>query len=402
MTSVRAVRLSKAQFQSNVFKGYSPADIPKVLDSKVQSALLDVFGVVANTVDTSAAKVEDAVGLASYAADPAAALKAALDIAEGASKVVITGVDDAINKAIEGAEAAKVIANLPAIGEAFNASDIDIFLQEEGGGAPDVSGVDGFVGVDIRFTYASATVHKLASLGLVGLVFSVDGVDSAPTPPVTFGEKTAKLASGKKCVKLVTVKPPPKSAIVDRPFGWTAENELDPLSTRYVPEYPTFKAVDSEGNPIENLMVAAVSEEDFQGRSPEFYTPDLDYTFTNVDGVTERKMPVWFSAAEKAVREKELKDDPDRDNYFIMWKGPRSDVIRNGPSGTMKLRYVAINSRGEDSNATTRGVIRAAHEAEEKGITDDLQTIADAQQEPGADVFGLTAPERFAYKVRRK
>ena len=314
---MRAVRLSKAAFQPNVFNGYSTADVSTVLNSKVQSALGDVFGVAAGTVDTSSAEVVDAVGTAKAAGDTVGALKAAYAVAQGASKLAVTGVDDAINAAIAAASPGAAIANLPAVGEAFNTSDIDIYLQDEGGGAPDVSGVDGFVGVDVRFTYASDTIHKLASLGLVGLVFSVDGIDSEPTPPVTFGEKTAKLSSGKKCAKLVAMKAPPKTAIVNRPFGWTEANELDPMENQYVPEYPAFKAVDAEGNPLENVMIAAVSEEEYQGRAPEFYKPDLDYTFTGADGVSQRKMTTWFSAAEKVVREKYIKDDPNRENYFV-------------------------------------------------------------------------------------
>ena len=98
-----------------------------------------------------------------------------------------------------------------------------------------------------------------------------------------------------------------------------------------------------------------------------------------------------------------MKDNPNRDNYFVMIKGPRSDIIRDGPSGTMKLRYVAINTRGVDSTAAQRGNVRAAYEEEVNQVNSSLQAIGDKQRgDTGVDIVGLTAPRRFALKVRKR
>ena len=197
---IKAIRLANTTYVSELIKTYGPSDYRTVVESSVREAF-KAAGIDPSRVTGQIQNILD---------------EAEADLAEARKNPTVYGfnvgniINPAIDQAMKDAEAAAnqtrasaeaFAASLPPAGTEF--TDIKVVSRDEVN-APDASGPDGFVGADVRYSYGNTTKMQLANLGLIGLVFTVDGVDSVPTGPVSWGSRTAALASngGSTCASL--------------------------------------------------------------------------------------------------------------------------------------------------------------------------------------------------------
>ena len=295
---------------------------------------------------------------------------------------------------------------LPNVGDEFNAEHLGLTITRRDS---TVTGEDGFVSVDVRFTHATQDVLDAANADAVGLVFTVDGVDSVASDAVKLAERTAQLLSEtnadahmRKCSRLVTLDAPPSTVIRGKPFGWQTSDAAD--GTDYTPSIANIKAVDSLGAPVENLLIALVSVEEFETRAPELFVPRAqDFTVTDNTGESSREYVDWFDISNGTMYDT-IADAPyatareSKYNEYIFKKfNPRSDVVEAGPSGTARLMYVALVPRTGDgtSNATKR------QEYWDVYVNDHANIMADLDRYFGSAVPALiSAPDYYFYKPR--
>ena len=292
---------------------------------------------------------------------------------------------------------------VPDVGAEFNALHLGLTVAT----ADVVSGSDGFLSVDIRFTHVTEDILAVADAGAIGLVFTVDGVDSNPTLPVNFAKRTARLlseasteANKRMCSKLVILEDPPQEVIRGKPFGWTSSDAAD--GSTYVPRSPKVKAVDSLGAPVENLLVALVSVEEFETRAPELFLPNnLDFTITDADGESTRQFTDWFDISSGAIYDT-ISDSSFESNRTSKYNerifkkfSPRSDVIEAGPAGTARMMYVAlIPDTTAGADAYTRATYWSAYETNHTAVTGLLDSSFGSD-----DPAMISAPDYYFYRA---
>ena len=292
---------------------------------------------------------------------------------------------------------------VPDVSAEFNASHLGLTVAT----ADAVSGSDGFLSVDIRFTHATEDIFAAADANAVGLVFTVDGVDSNPTQPVKFAKQTARLlseasadANKRVCSKLVMVEEPPQEVIRGKPFGWTTSDAAD--GSTYVPRSPKLKAVDSLGAPVENLLIALVSVEEFETRAPELVLPNnLDFTITDADGKSTRQYTDWFDISSGTIYDTvsdasfENSGTSKYNERIFKRFSLRSDVIDSAPAGTARMMYVAlIPDTTAGADADTRATYWNAYETNHTAVTGLLDTSF-ASNDPAM----ISAPDYYFYRA---
>ena len=166
----------------------------------------------------------------------------------------------------------------------------------------------------------------------------------------------------------------------------------------------SFRAVDGEGNPVPAMLVAAVSVED-HGRAPQVFELENDYSWTDDAGVTLRAHNRWFPAATGVARGLDA-SFVGPDQGYLLWKGPRSDIVSRGaPGGTARIRYVALTRRGA-LNATLTDPTPAqtlAHRKYLRALTQSGEAALDASLQFDADLFNRSAlPSPGAPDYRNK
>eukprot|EP00854_Cymbomonas_tetramitiformis_P006833 gene6833-8163_t len=190
-------------------------------------------------------------------------------------------------------------------GSRLNTSQIEFTVLPGAG-----TGADGLASVEVRLLHATEAAFMLAEEGRVGIAFEVDGVQSPLSDPVTLPHDTALSRAG-VCSTLRALVPPPARVAVGWPFNRSVQ----------------VQAVDATGAPVPDLLVTPVSVEDYT-RAPVFYQfggdGHEDYAVTGSDGIATMQYNLPYRVGGE------------------VFPGPRADVVRPGPDGSVKLMYVGL------------------------------------------------------------